>query len=136
MTATTMIRALSSTALPQPRFRYTPVIQAGPWYIFSGMVALDSRTGALEPGGPGSEMAKILANVTGALPELGLKLAELATVRIFTTRLDQFPAINTARENWLSDHSPPPARSAVGVAALPLGASVEVEFAFYKEGSQ
>jgi 2-iminobutanoate/2-iminopropanoate deaminase len=77
-------------------------------------------------------MAKILANVTRALPELGLKLADLATVRIFTTRLDQFPAINTAWENWLSDRSPPPARSAVGVAALPLGASVEVEFAFYK----
>lgn len=131
-----MIRALSCTALPQPRFRYTPVIQAGPWYLFSGMIALDPRTGALEPGGPGSEMARILANVAGALPELGLKLADLATVRIFTTRWDQFPAINTAWENWLGDHSQPPARSAIGVAALPLGASVEVEFAFYKEGSQ
>jgi 2-iminobutanoate/2-iminopropanoate deaminase len=131
-----MIRALSSAALPLPRFRYSPVIQAGPWFVFSGMIALDARSGALEPGGPGSEMAKVLGNLTAALPDFGLQLADLASARIFTTRFDQFPAINAAWENWLGATSRPPARSAVGVAALPLGATVEVEFAFYKDGSQ
>jgi 2-iminobutanoate/2-iminopropanoate deaminase len=129
-----MIRALTPKAMPPPRFRYTPVIQAGPWFLFSGMVGLDAQTGALDPGGPGSEMATILRNLSAALAELGLDKEDLARARVFTTRMDQFPTINTAWENWLSD-ARPPARSAFAVTALPLGATVEVEFEFYKESS-
>jgi len=128
-----MIDVLTSKSLPRPRFRYSPVIKAGPWIMFSGMIALDQATGALEPGGPSAETAKILANLSAALPDLGLTLADLATVRIFTTRFAEFPAINAAWEAWLTDSMRPPARTSVGVAALPLGASVEIEFAFYSE---
>ncbi len=129
-----MIRALSPAALPRPRFRYSPVVQAGPWTLFSGMIALDVDSGALEPGGAGPETAKILANLGTALPGLGLKIEDLASARIFTTRFDEFPAINAAWEAWLGGTSAPPARTSVGVAALPLGATVEIEFSFYKEG--
>jgi 2-iminobutanoate/2-iminopropanoate deaminase len=130
-----MIRALTATALPKPHFRYTPIVQAGPWILFSGMVALDARTGALDRGGPGEEMARILSNLSAALPELGLTLAQLVRVRLFTTRLDQFAAINAAWEQWLGETARPPARSAIGVAALPLGACVEVEFEFYEDSA-
>lgn len=128
-----MIDALTSPSLPRPRFRYSPVIKAGPWILFSGMIALDRVTGALEPGGPGAETAKILSNLDAALPDFGLSLADLATARIFTTLFGEFPAINAAWERWLADSIRPPARTSVGVAALPLGASVEIEFAFYSE---
>jgi 2-iminobutanoate/2-iminopropanoate deaminase len=128
-----VIRAASPAALPRPRFRYSPVIQAGPWTLFSGMIALDVDSGALEPGGAGPETAKILANLGAALPELGLSRKELASARIFTTRFEEFPAINAAWEAWLGDTSAPPARTSVGASALPLGAAVEIEFAFYKE---
>lgn len=128
-----MLHALVSDQLPRPRFKYSPVVKAGPWVIFSGMIALDRLTGALAPGGPGPETTKILSNLTAALPGLGLELAQLASARIYTTRFDEFTAINAAWESWLGAAQTPPARTSVGVVALPLGASVEIEFAFYVE---
>jgi 2-iminobutanoate/2-iminopropanoate deaminase len=128
-----MIHALKSDKLPTPRFRYSPVIQAGPWILFSGMIALDASTGLLEAGGPGRETAKILANLSEALPGLGLGTEHLATARIYTTRFGEFSAINAAWDSWLGETARPPARTSMGVAALPLAASVEIEFAFYKE---
>jgi 2-iminobutanoate/2-iminopropanoate deaminase len=98
------------------------------------MIALDADTGTLEPGGAGPETAKILANLGAALAELGLCIDDLASARIFTTRFEEFPAINAAWESWLSGTSAPPARTSVGAVALPLGATVEIEFSFYKEG--
>jgi 2-iminobutanoate/2-iminopropanoate deaminase len=53
--------------------------------------------------------------------------------RIFTTRFEEFPAINAAWEQAFAGSTRPPARTSVGVAALPLGASVEIEFAFYAD---
>ncbi len=128
-----MIHALASDVLPKPRFRYSPVIQAGPWVLFSGMIALDAVSGKLAAGGPGVETAKILANLSAALPGLGLGLADLASARIFTTQFDEFPAINAAWEAWLGPTARAPVRTSIGVAALPIGASVEIEFTFYVE---
>lgn len=44
-----MIEALSSKNLPAPRFRYSPLIKAGPFYKTAGMIALDKDSGVLEP---------------------------------------------------------------------------------------
>lgn len=126
-----MITAPTSAALPRPRFRYSPVVRAGGWTYFSGMIALDPRTGTLEAGGAGAETTRILSNLGAALPDLGLTLRELVIARIYTTRFDEFPAINAAWEAWLGEGTTPPARTSVGVSALPLAATVEMEFAFY-----
>ena len=127
------ITALVSPHLPRPRFRYTPVVKAGPWIVFSGMIALDVASGALETGGAGAETRKILQNLSAALSDLHLTPADLIQARIYTTRFDEFPAINAAWDSWLEGVSRPPARTSVGVAALPLGASVEIEFTLYSE---
>jgi len=129
------ITAPQSPRLPKPRFLYSPVVKAGPWFTFSGMVALDATSGKLEPGGPGADTAKILQNLTSALPDFGLSLSDLVQARIYTTRFDEFPAINAAWEKTFAASNRPPARTSVGVAALPLGASVEMEFVFYSDGA-
>jgi 2-iminobutanoate/2-iminopropanoate deaminase len=126
-----MHQVMTSTSLPRPRFFYSPLIKAGPWILVSGMIALDSETGALEAGGPAAETEKILRNLKSALPELGLTLDQLCRARIYTTRFDAFPAINAAWTEALEDVGRPPARTSLGVSALPLGASVEIEFEFY-----
>ena len=126
--------AVSATALPQPRFRYSPCVRAGPHYRFAGMIALDPVTGALEAGGPGAETAKILDNLLAAMPEIGLGLEDMVSAAIYTTAFEQFPAINEAWEAVFSEGVRPPARTAVGVQALPLGATVEIAFEFYKAG--
>jgi 2-iminobutanoate/2-iminopropanoate deaminase len=127
-----MIEALSSTNLPAPRFRYSPLIKAGPFYKTAGMIALDKDSGVLEPGGVGAETKKIFDNLTAALPDFELSLADLVSATIFTTQFDQFPDINAAWENVFTKDIRPPARTAVGISALPLQANVEIEFMFYK----
>lgn len=97
------------------------------------MIALDNETGTLESGGPGAETAKILDNLLAALPEIGLELEDMVAATIYTTAFDRFPAINEAWETVFSEGVRPPARTAVGVQALPLGAAVEIGFEFYKE---
>jgi 2-iminobutanoate/2-iminopropanoate deaminase len=128
-----MHQVLSSSHLPRPRFFYSPVVKTGPWTLVSGMIALDVATGALETGGPAAETRKILDNLKAALPDLDLEITDLCRARIYTTRFDAFPAINDAWTAALDGVTNPPARTSLGVSALPLGASVEIEFDFFKD---
>ena len=127
-----MREILRSEKLPGPKFKYSPCVKAGPNYQFAGMVALDRGTGALIEGRPGVQTQKIMENLVGALPDFGLTLDDLYAARIFTTEFDRFGEINEAW-NAFFEIIDPPARSAMGVCALPLGAKVEIEFTFYKE---
>ncbi len=128
-----MIERLSSSNLPAPRFRYSPLVKAGPLYKTAGMIALDKDSGELEQGGVGAETKKVLDNLLNALPDFGLKLTDLVSANIYTTQFDQFPEINAAWESVFTEDVQAPARTAVGVSALPLNASIEIEFMFYKD---
>ena len=128
-----MIEALSSNNLPAPRFRYSPLVKAGPFYKTAGMIALNKETGQLEPGGAGPETARILNNLLDALPDFGLSLDDLVSATIFTTQMDRFPDINKAWEAVFSADMRLPARTAVGATALPINAAVEMEFWFYRQ---
>jgi 2-iminobutanoate/2-iminopropanoate deaminase len=128
-----MRELLTSKNLPPPKFRYTPMVKAGPFYRMAGMIGLDPTNGALVTGGVKAETRQILSNLRGALPDFGLGLEHLISANIFTTRFDQFAAINEAWEEVFTKDVPPPARTSVGVAALPLGATVEIEFSLYRD---
>jgi len=130
-----VIRSLKASSLPRPRFLYTPVVQAGPWIVFSGMIGLDPASGKLVDGGAGPQTRQILANLGGAMRELSLTADALVSARIFTTRFGEFGLINEAWDEWLGQTARPPARTSVGVSALPLGAIVEMEFSFYEDSS-
>ena len=119
--------------LPAPKFRYSPCVKTGPFYQMAGMIGLDLEGGKLVEGGPEVETRKILQNLANALPDLDMSLDNLVSATVFTTQFDRFPLINKAWEEVFIPDVVPPARTAVGVAALPLGASVEIEFRLYKE---
>jgi 2-iminobutanoate/2-iminopropanoate deaminase len=123
---------LKSPKLYAPKFRYSPCVKTGPWYTVSGMVALDPASGQLVAGGPYAEARQILALLQAGVPDWGLTLEHLVCARIYTTRFEQFAEINRAWEEVFAAIDPP-ARTSVGVAALPLGATVEMEFAFFRE---
>lgn len=129
-----MIESLSSENLPAPLFRYSALVKAGPFYKTAGMIALNGETGQLEPGGASAETARILSNLLEALPDFGLSLDDLVSASIFTTQMDRFPEINKSWEAVFSADMRLPARTAVGVNALPLNAAVEMEFWFYRRG--
>jgi 2-iminobutanoate/2-iminopropanoate deaminase len=97
------------------------------------MIGLDVKSGTLVEGGPGVETAKILENLENALSDFGLTWNDLFGATLYTTRFDDFAEINKAWEQEFHEDNPPPARTAVGVSALPLGASVEIEFRFFRE---
>lgn len=121
---------VQSPAVAAPRFRYSPCVRIGDTVQLSGMLALDPATGELAQGGPGAEAAAILAILQRALPDYGVSLDELLIARIYTTRLDLFGEINAAWEAVFTAGVIPPARTSIGVSALPLGATVEIEFTF------
>ena len=123
-----MREILRSDKLPGPRFNYSPCVKVGPIYQIAG---LSLETGALVEGGPEAETRTILKNLANALPDFGLSWDALYSARLFTTEFEKFTDINKAWSEVFSDMAPP-ARTAVGVSALPLGASVEIEFTFYK----
>ncbi|QBJ96739.1 hypothetical protein ERC79_12740 [Rhodococcus sp. ABRD24] len=123
-------RVLTSDSIPSPRFPYSPCVRIGPIVQISGMVGLDPETGELVSGGPGPEVARVFANLKLAMPDYGVSFRELLIARIYTTEFDKFDQINAAWSVVFEGEAAPPARSAVGVSALPLGATVEIEFSF------
>ncbi len=127
-----MRQSLTASTLPAPKFRYSPCIRSGPFWFFAGMVAIDPATGEALRDDPGAETAQILANLTGALPELGLDLDHCVRATVLTTRFADFPAINAAWEAVFAAPVTPPARTAAGVTGLPLGVSVMIDFTFHR----
>ena len=129
-----MRQALVSNQLPKPVFKYSQLVKAGPHYYFSGLLGHDRASGALVGESPGAQTEQILENLKVLMNEFGLGFEHLAMARIFTTQMDKFSEINAAWEKVFNNISAaPPARTSVGVAALPLKALVEIEFTFYKE---
>ena len=124
----TIVRAKS---WPQPRFRYSPLVAAGPFLKTAGMIALDPLTGRLEKGGPGAETAKILATFGSVMSELTLEMSSIVSATLYTTDFERFSDINAAWNSFFNDDVDPPARTSVGVSALPLGATVEMDFLIY-----
>jgi len=129
-----MRQATLSKNLAKPAFKYSHVVKVGPHYYFSGLLAQDRQSGALVGDTVGAQAAKILENAQVLMQEYGLGFEHLAIARIFTPEMDKFGEINAAWEQ-VFNHIPhaPPARTSIGVAALPLKARVEIEFTFYKE---
>lgn len=128
------MKRLISKAIPAPKFHYTPCVQAGEHYSVSGMVGLDPSTGGLVEGGTAAQAQRIFDNLLLALPEYGLCLSDMVLARIYTTDFAAFAQINAIWEAALGE-VPPPARTSLGVQALPLGAAVEIEFSFYKSNT-
>ena len=123
-----MRELIQSRAAPGPRFPYTPCVRIGGMTQVSGMVGLDPAEGGLVAGGAGAQAAQIFRNLSAALPEYGVTLEDLLIVRVFLVDFEEFPAFNAAWAAFFKDR--PPARTTVGVSALPLAAAVELEFTF------
>src|SRR5690606_31842855 len=117
----------TSKVLPAPRFRYSPIVQAGPFIFISGMVGLDPATGALAEVGALQETRQILSNLNELCREQGWQLTQLLMARVFCANAKDAASIHEAWEETFANVEPP-ARTFVTVSGLPLGAAVEIEF--------
>jgi 2-iminobutanoate/2-iminopropanoate deaminase len=107
---------------PKPVGPYTPIVRAGDWLIVSGQVGV--KDGQL-PDGVAAQTAQAVANVQMQLATMGADLTDVAKTLCFLTDMSTFDTFNEAYIAGFGDHRP--ARSTIGVAALPIGASVEIE---------
>jgi len=120
---------LTSHSLPAPHFAYSPVIRSGDFIHVSGLVGLDPSHGGLVSGGMANEVQQIFFNLSALCEELGVGLEQLMLARIYCADFNQFAVINQVWERFFQQRTPP-ARTSLGVTALPLGALVEMEFQF------
>ncbi len=107
---------------------YSPVRRVGDWVVTSGQVGLatdDSGRTALTPGGTLPELRQALQNLEGVLATEGAALSDVVKTTLFLVDMGEFSAVNEVWVEYFTGDRP--TRSAVAVAALPVGARVEVE---------
>lgn len=107
---------------------YSPVRRVGDWVITSGQVGLasDGSGGSgLAPGGTVAELRQALENVAQVLGTEGATLDDVVKTTLYLVDMGEFAAVNEVWVDYFSSNRP--TRSAVAVAALPIGARVEVE---------
>jgi 2-iminobutanoate/2-iminopropanoate deaminase len=109
---------------------YSPAVRAGDWLVLAGQVGVDPATGTFVDRGAAAETRQVMSNIASVLHDCGASFADVAKVTIFLTNLTDFGAVNEAYGEALGEHRP--ARTTVGVAALPAGARVEIEVWAYK----
>jgi 2-iminobutanoate/2-iminopropanoate deaminase len=102
---------------------YSPVVRAGDWLICSGQLGLVS--GALVDGGVGAQLTQAIANLEALLASEGASLAEVTKTTVFLADIADFAEMNEAYVAAFAGHRP--ARSAIGVSGLPMGALIEIE---------
>jgi 2-iminobutanoate/2-iminopropanoate deaminase len=103
---------------------YTPIVRAGEWLVVSGQVGIAG--GKLVAGGLEAELRQAIANLEGLLASEGASLRDVTKTTVFLKHLgSDYARMNEVYIELFGDHRP--ARSAVGVAELPIGALVEVE---------
>jgi 2-iminobutanoate/2-iminopropanoate deaminase len=118
------VEPLATPGAPPVAGPYSPAVRAGDWIVLSGQVGLGPDGGLVE-GGIEAQTRQVLANVEAVLADCGVTWAHVARVGIFLIDLGNFAAVNALYEGAIGPHRP--ARSTVGVAALPAGAMVEIE---------
>lgn len=113
-----------SAGAPAPVGPYSQAVRVGDVVWLAGQVGLDPATGALVEGGVGPQTERALANLRAVLEASGMSLADVVEVQVFLADIGDYAAMNAVYAAIVP--APAPARTTVGVAALPLGAAVEI----------
>ena len=116
---------VTAPGAPRPIGPYSVGIHTGEMLFTAGMAGVDPQTGKLVPGGIEAETRQTLQNLAGILEAGGSSLAGVLKTTVFLQDMAEFSKMNAIYGEFFP--SDPPARSTVQVAALPLGARVEIE---------
>jgi 2-iminobutanoate/2-iminopropanoate deaminase len=118
-------QAVSTAGAPAAIGPYSQGIDADGLVFCSGQLGLDPATGDLVEGGVEAQAERALRNLQAVLDAAGATFGDVVKTTIFLVDIADFAAVNAVYARFMPD--PPPARSTVGVAALPKGGRVEVE---------
>ena len=116
---------ISTPDIARPVGPFSSGVLAGELIFLSGQVAQDPATGKLITGDVSAQAEQIFRNFDAVLRAAGKTFADVVRVGVYLTNMGDYVAMNGV---YAKHFSPPfPARTAIGVAALPLGARVEID---------
>jgi 2-iminobutanoate/2-iminopropanoate deaminase len=129
-----MIERIYPPGAAAPRGPYSPGARAGEFIYVSGQVPVDPVTNQIVSGDVKAETRQVLSNIQRILEGAGATMADVVKCSVFLTDIRDFAAMNEVYTEFFGDIKP--ARSTIGVAALPLsGAKVEIDAIAYKGGA-
>ena len=104
---------------------FSAAIRYGDFTFLSGQVAQDPATGKLIDGDVEAQAEQIFANIGAVLQAAGKSFDDVVRVGVYLTDMADFAVMNAVYAKYVDE--PYPARTAIAVAALPLGAKVEID---------
>lgn len=110
---------------PQAIGTYSQAVRVGNSVYLSGQIPLVPETMTMVEGGIEAEIRRVFDNLSAVARAAGGSLADVVKLNVFLTDLGHFPLVNQIMAEYFQE--PYPARAAVGVAALPRGAAVEMD---------
>ena len=122
---TTHRQTVDAPGAPAAIGPYSHAVRTGDLLFCSGQVPLDPETGEMVGDTPAEQARQCLVNLDAIARAAGATLADAVRVGVFLTDMGAFAEVNEVYAEFFP--SDPPARAAIGVAALPRGAQVEME---------
>lgn len=118
-------KIIHTPSAPEAIGPYSQAVQIGNTVYLSGQIPLDPATMTLVSGGREAEIDRVFSNLQAVCEAAGGSLNQIAKLNIFLTDLADFALVNEKMQAYFSE--PYPARAAIGVAALPKDAQVEMD---------
>ena len=120
------MKEIKTVSAPAPVGPYVQAVQHGDLIFASGQIPLDPETSKLAGDDIEAQTERVIANLEAVLVEAGSGLHKVVRTTVYLVDLSLFPRVNAVYARHFTG-TPPPARATVGVAALPLGAQVEID---------
>ncbi|MGH0032693.1 MAG: RidA family protein [Myxococcota bacterium] len=120
------MRKIESQDAPAPVGPYSQAVAHGGLVFASGQIPLDPRSGELVSGEIEAQTEQVIANLAAVLEAAGSGLDRVLRTTVYVTDLSLFQRVNAVYARFFTG-DPAPARATVQVAALPLGAAVEID---------
>jgi reactive intermediate/imine deaminase len=118
-------QAIHTDKAPAAIGPYSQAVRCGNTVYLSGQIPLSANTGELVLGDIAFQTRRVFENLKAVCEAAGGSLANVARIGIYLTDLGHFSTVNTVMAEYFE--APYPARSTIGVSALPRGAAVEVD---------
>lgn len=116
---------ISTDQAPKAIGPYSQGVRTGEALYLSGQIPLDPSTGEIVTGDIAAQTRRVFDNIKAVLEAAGASFGDVVRVGIYLTDLGNFAAVNDVMKQYFAE--PYPARSTIGVAALPRGAAVEID---------
>jgi reactive intermediate/imine deaminase len=118
-------QTIKAAGAPAAIGTYSQAVRAGTTVYLSGQIPLDPVSMQLVGSDPRLQIVRVLDNLAAVASAAGGSLDDIVKLNVYLTDLAHFPLVNEIMARYFSE--PYPARAAIGVAALPRNAQVEID---------